>query len=296
MLPTSPDWFILSDTHYGLEEMDKPLARRATTNMLDLAEQTKPGHMVFNGDTFDFWRGKGDLWHRKSLAAAQRQFGPMRDFLEHFRGKILFLEGNCDAVLSQPDAHLLHQIMPSRDGGPVEVRQAYYDPEQKLLLTHGHRINALIAAFRRRQQSVLDTTREEDLPQEYRVRQNPVLNVLLGNPVVSPLRVNIMSGLSRLAKCMPAVQQRVHDVHHQLMNTLANTYEQFFGGKVSTAVFSHTHQPGIVTGEQRTIVNTGTAGPQDRASRATIAILRSGQDPEIHVTADRDSKSSYRLK
>ncbi|MDB4978004.1 MAG: hypothetical protein JWM56_190 [Candidatus Peribacteria bacterium] len=270
----SEDWLILSDMHLGLHEMDKPLAQKATRNNLDLIQKIQPSNLVFNGDAFDAWVYPSDTLHPKSIQAAERQWGPYKDFLTTYQGKTSFISGNCDEG-NTPDEF------------PMVFQDILYDKSLGLLITHGHRLGQLITQVRNKSGHLIHSQKVQNYSKpalaknEFSVKKNAT--------------DDYKSAVSTFIKRCPSVQWAMQEIHMRLMNTLAREWAKTEQSPVRTAVFSHTHRSEIrTTNTGLTLANPGTAGPQDCAPEATVLVLRSGIQSEIWVTASKDSQGALR--
>ena len=275
----SNDWLVCSDMHLGLHEMDNPLAQRAMRNTIDLLERNNQANLVLNGDTFDVWHYLLDRFHTKDMQSARRQFGPMGDYLKGSTGSTIFVTGNTDAITSRKEWRMLLDAMDISDAEDfrMQVKRVFYEPDRKLLMTHGDGLHQITNLIRTRGREILTELSIDPVRLPEEPKKAPT--------AIQAMHDNIVSLVSILMKRNASVRKQLLDIHVRLVSAFAQEWEENEQGEVQTVVFSHTHQPDIRTVTGRSIVNTGTAGPQDHASRATAALLRLGDNALVGARA-----------
>jgi UDP-2,3-diacylglucosamine pyrophosphatase LpxH len=284
-------WLIISDTHFGLHEMDKPQAQLALKNTLALLEDIQPSHVVINGDLFDVWMQRASKRHPKSIAAAQRQIEPLAKSIKKLAksGTVFhFIVGNCDVFGSAKDQATCWMLLGITDPASINmtISSSFWQKDLGLLITHGH----LLPAFALASSDAIRASSEPHKTFDTRTElpwqdTDPKKHLTITETITSTI--------SYYAKSQPQLKALMQYIHVLLMNRFCSRFAALHNVEVRMGIFSHTHTVGVYQKARRFIMNTGTNGPQGITSAATMCIIRKGQ-PELWVTADEHGKGPYK--
>lgn len=149
----SPSWFVVGDVHLH-RDLDPRIARDLTDLIDGISEEDPDAWIIFNGDTFDLDRVRGEkdggIGAHRAAARLDTLLSLHPDLVQSLRshreggGKLVFVAGNHDAeLLLSPVRSILENHL--ANGESLEVVESFRWGDR--VVEHGHRVDPEAAFF-----------------------------------------------------------------------------------------------------------------------------------------------------